>query len=221
MPAVQLGAFVISTDTPLVAVPQRRAAWPMWRCRRRRGGRWLARRRRLGLALGLAFLAKYAALYAVVGVALHLALSRDARRAWTPAAARWSRSGLFAALAAPNVVWNAANGYAAVGNVASEAAWGARKGGLVRGRELPGQPVRRLRAGPVRGADRRRRLARLAPAADPRGRAAAGLGAAGAGDRAGPGPHRRGKRQLGGRRLSRRPRSWWPPGCCAGAGRGC
>jgi 4-amino-4-deoxy-L-arabinose transferase-like glycosyltransferase len=131
MPAVQLGAFVISTDTPLVAALS--AALFAYVVLQRAEGRarGLAAAG-LGLALGLAFLAKYAALYAVAGITLHLAVSREARRAWTPLAALLA-AGCFVGLAAPNVAWNAANGYAAVGHVASEAAWGARGGGVVEG----------------------------------------------------------------------------------------
>ena len=128
-PAVQLGAFVISTDTPLVAALSA-ALFAYVALQTAQGrARWIAAGG-LGLALGLAFLAKYAALYALAGVALHLAVSRDARRAWTPGLALVA-TGLFVALAAPNVIWNVAHGYAAMGNVASEAAWGARKGGVV------------------------------------------------------------------------------------------
>jgi hypothetical protein len=130
-PAVQLGAFVVSTDTPLICALS--AALFAYVALQRAEGRrrWLAAAG-FGLALGLAFLAKYAALYAVAGVALHVALSREARRAWTLAAAILAVA-IFAALAAPNVLWNLDNGFAAAGHVASEAAWGARAGGPVQG----------------------------------------------------------------------------------------
>jgi len=36
------------------------------------------------MGLGLAFLSKYAAVYGLIGIALHLILSEDARRAWSP-----------------------------------------------------------------------------------------------------------------------------------------
>ncbi|HEX3920325.1 MAG TPA: glycosyltransferase family 39 protein [Caulobacteraceae bacterium] len=127
MPAVQLGAFVVSTDTPLVACLA--AALMAYAFLQTAEGRAkLTAAAGFGFAMGLAFLAKYAALYALGGVALHLLVSRDARRAWTPAAALIATA-LFVALAAPNVVWNLSNGFAAVHHVASEAAWGARKGG--------------------------------------------------------------------------------------------
>ncbi len=128
MPAVQLGAFVMSTDTPLVAC----LAGALWAyvalqtAERRRSlpAAWL------GLALGFAFLDKYAALYAVIGIAAHLLLSPAARKAWTwPAAV--AAVGAFALLAGPNLVWNAVHRFAAFGHLQQEAAWGARKGGIL------------------------------------------------------------------------------------------
>jgi 4-amino-4-deoxy-L-arabinose transferase-like glycosyltransferase len=127
MPAVQLGAFVVSTDTPLVAcVAAALMAYVFLQTAQGRAK--LTAAAGFGLALGLAFLAKYAALYALGGVALHLLVSGEARRAWTPTAALVA-AGCFVSLAAPNLVWNLSNGFVAVGHVASEAAWGARKGG--------------------------------------------------------------------------------------------
>jgi hypothetical protein len=84
----------------------------------------------LGVALGFAFLAKYAALYAVIGIVGHLALSRDARRAWTWQAIVAAVIG-FAVLAAPNLIWNAAHRFASFGHLKQEAAWGARHGGVM------------------------------------------------------------------------------------------
>jgi hypothetical protein len=127
MPAVQIGAFVVSTDTPLVAcLAAALLAYVALQSATGRGR--LAAAAALGLTLGLAFLAKYAAFYAVGGIALHLMVSRDARRAWRPGAATLAVL-VFALMAAPNVIWNVHNGYAAVGKIASEASWGARSGG--------------------------------------------------------------------------------------------
>jgi 4-amino-4-deoxy-L-arabinose transferase-like glycosyltransferase len=127
MPAVQLGSFVVSTDTPLVACLSA-AMFAYVALQTATGREKLIAAAGFGFALGLAFLAKYAALYAIGGVALHLIVSRDARRVWTWPAALLAMA-LFLALAVPNVVWNAVNGYAAVGHLASEAAWGGRQGG--------------------------------------------------------------------------------------------
>ena len=103
MPAVQLGAFVMSTDTPLVAC----LAGALWAYAAMQSGletntrtpRWRAALG-LGIALGLAFLAKYAALYAVIGIAAHLSLSPAARKAWTWPAIL-AAVGAFALLAGP------------------------------------------------------------------------------------------------------------------------
>jgi 4-amino-4-deoxy-L-arabinose transferase-like glycosyltransferase len=131
MPAVQLGSFVVSTDTPLVACLSA-ALFAYVALQTAEGrGRWLAAGG-LGLALGLAFLAKYAALYSVLGIALHLAISRDARKAWTPAVIALA-AGVFALSVAPNLIWNASHGLASFSHLAKEAAWGARRGGLLAG----------------------------------------------------------------------------------------
>lgn len=117
MPAVQLSSGIASTDAPLlfflaiallayVDLPAAK--------------RPLATAAALGAALGLAFLSKYAALYALAGIALHLLLDAEARRAWSV------RTILAAALAllvvaSPNLLWNAANGFATVEHTAANA----------------------------------------------------------------------------------------------------
>ena len=109
MPGVQLSALVAATDAPLlfflsltilayVALlegPKRRVLVAAG----------------LGAALGLAFLSKYAAVYFLIGLALHLAVSKSARQAWTLPAAL-AAVAAFAAILAPNVVWNATHGFA-------------------------------------------------------------------------------------------------------------
>jgi 4-amino-4-deoxy-L-arabinose transferase-like glycosyltransferase len=122
MPAVQLSGLVVATDAPLLfflgltilGYASLQSAT---------GVRRLALAVGFGAALGLAFLSKYAAFYAVAGVALHLALSREARRAWSwPSAALAALT--FAAVLAPNLVWNAQHGFATLRHTASNAAWG-------------------------------------------------------------------------------------------------
>jgi len=133
MPAVQLGSFVMTTDTPLVAC----LAGALWayaamqtgEVQTGEGKHWRAAAG-LGIALGFAFLAKYAALYAVIGIVAHLALSREARRAWTWQAIVAAVVG-FTVLAAPNLVWNAVHRFASFGHLKQEAAWGARHGGVL------------------------------------------------------------------------------------------
>jgi 4-amino-4-deoxy-L-arabinose transferase-like glycosyltransferase len=124
-PAIQLSAAVMATDAPLLfflgltllayvgllqAAPERR----------------LLHAAGLGAALGLAFLSKYAAVYALIGLALHALTAREARRAWS-----WATGGLalaaFLAVLAPNLVWNAQHGFATVQHTAANAAWGGRK----------------------------------------------------------------------------------------------
>jgi len=122
MPAVQLSGLVVATDAPLLffmglailAYAHLQAAL---------GGRRLALAAGFGAALGLAFLSKYAALYLLIGVILHLALSREARRAWSAPAAALAVV-VFALVLAPNLVWNAQHGFATLQHTASNAAWG-------------------------------------------------------------------------------------------------
>lgn len=124
MPAVQLSAFVVATDAPLlfftglalVAYAALQSA---------AGPRRFGLAAGFGAALGLAFLSKYAALYVLIGLALHLALSREARRAWSPAAALAALV-VFAGVVAPNLVWNASHGFATLHHTAANAAWGQR-----------------------------------------------------------------------------------------------
>lgn len=121
MPAVQISSLVVATDAPLLfflglsilAYAHLQSAV---------SGRRLALAAGLGAALGLAFLSKYAAVYAVIGIALHLSLSREARRAWSPAAAALTIA-VFALFLAPNVIWNATHGFATLHHTAANAAW--------------------------------------------------------------------------------------------------
>ncbi len=124
MPGVQLSAMVAATDAPLMfflsLAVLAYATLPSVA-----GGRKLAVAAGLGAALGLAFLSKYAAAYLLLGIGLHLALSRTARAAWTlPAAVTAILAG--GATVAPNLAWNAAHGFATVQHTAANAAWGGR-----------------------------------------------------------------------------------------------
>lgn len=121
MPGVQLSALVAATDAPLlfflglsilayVSLPSVQ------------GARRTLLAAGLGAALGLAFLSKYAAIYFVVGAALHLLLSPLARRTWTRPAAAAAIAAL-AAVLAPNLAWNATHGFATFQHTAANAAW--------------------------------------------------------------------------------------------------
>jgi 4-amino-4-deoxy-L-arabinose transferase-like glycosyltransferase len=127
-PAVQLGGFVISTDTPLAACLAA-ALMAYAAMQSAQGAQRVTQAAILGAVLGLSFLAKYAALYGVIGVFLHLTVSRAARRLWS-AGAIWAAVAAFAAVAGPNIAWNAAHGWIAFDHVVREADWGGRKGGV-------------------------------------------------------------------------------------------
>jgi len=117
MPAVQVSALFISTDAPLM----------LFLCL----GLWAyaalldadADRARLkaaaalGAALGLALLSKQAAIYAVVGLALHAVIDRDARKAWGGWAWAVALGALLVAFA-PNLFWQAMNGFVTVAHTA-------------------------------------------------------------------------------------------------------
>ena len=122
MPAVQISAIVVATDAPLLfflglTILAYCALQPAL------GRRRLALAAGLGAALGLAFLSKYAAFYAVIGIGLHLALSREARRAWSLPAAALALAA-FAVVLAPNLAWNARHDFATLHHTAANAAWG-------------------------------------------------------------------------------------------------
>jgi 4-amino-4-deoxy-L-arabinose transferase-like glycosyltransferase len=120
MPGVQLSALVAATDAPLLFFLGLTllAYVALLKARRRRTLLAAA----LGAALGFAFLSKYAAAYFVVGLALHLALSRPARAVWSPGRATAALAAL-ALVLVPNLAWNAAHGFATFQHTAANAAW--------------------------------------------------------------------------------------------------
>ena len=121
MPGVQLSSVLITTDTPLLFF----LALMIWACvvlphASPRVRVWLAAG--MGAALGMAFLSKYAAIYALASLAAHLFLSREARRAWTPAMAVAFFAALFAVFA-PNMVWNYQHHFSTLEHTAANANW--------------------------------------------------------------------------------------------------
>lgn len=116
MPGVALSSVIMSTDA--VLLPMWSASLLcLWRLREKPGP-WTAIW--LGIALGGAMLAKYAALYLLVGAALSALLDKATRRALI------SPFGLIAALVAtivlgPNLAWNAAHDFATVSHTADNA----------------------------------------------------------------------------------------------------
>lgn len=119
-PGVQLSAGVVSTDAPLLAFLSL-ALWAYARFVTAANLRArLVAAAGLGLALGLATLAKYAALYFVLGLILHIVWSPAARRLWG-----WRElalvAGLLLACIAPNLAWNMANGFETIAHTAANA----------------------------------------------------------------------------------------------------
>ncbi|WP_421792889.1 ArnT family glycosyltransferase [Hyphobacterium sp.] len=119
MPGVGIGAMVISTDSLLLPL-WAGALYCLIRLRDGEGG-WVSAAG-LGLFLGLAFLAKYAAIYFLIGTVLALVFDRPVRRALL------SFKGLLAAvlllsLWGPNLLWNASNDFATVQHTAANANW--------------------------------------------------------------------------------------------------
>jgi 4-amino-4-deoxy-L-arabinose transferase-like glycosyltransferase len=122
MPGVALSSFILATDAPLLCFL---ALALLAYVTVREGEHRLAPAAGLGAALGLAMLSKYAALYALIGIGLHLALSKDARRAWDLKTAAVALVA-FAAALAPNLVWNANHHFATVGHTAANANLGGK-----------------------------------------------------------------------------------------------
>ena len=117
MPAVQISALFIATDAPLMLF----LALALWAYVALLGDHAAGRRRwiaaALGAALGLAFLAKYAAIFLVLGGGLHALTDRQARRAWGGGA--WAVAGaVLLAVLGPNLAWLAAHHFATVAHTA-------------------------------------------------------------------------------------------------------
>jgi 4-amino-4-deoxy-L-arabinose transferase-like glycosyltransferase len=123
MPGVQLSSAVIATDAPLMAF----LALAVWAYAVLVTAPELAVRRRaaagLGAALGLAMLAKYAAVYVALGLVLHALVSREARRRWEPTTLLLT-AGLLVLFLAPNLGWNLQNGLSTLAHTADAADWG-------------------------------------------------------------------------------------------------
>jgi len=122
MPGIQLSALVAATDAPLLfflglAVLAYVALLQADDPRRR-----LPIAVGVGATLGMAFLSKYAAIYGVIGIAVHAIASPAAGRAWDVRSVAAAVVALVAVLA-PNLAWNAAHDFATFQHTASNAAW--------------------------------------------------------------------------------------------------
>lgn len=122
MPGVGLSSFILATDAPLLCFL---ALALLAYVEVQQGRKGLAAAAGLGAALGLAMLSKYAAIYAIIGIGLHLALAREARAAWTPRTAALAIVACLAVLS-PNLIWNANHGFATVGHTAANASLGGK-----------------------------------------------------------------------------------------------
>lgn len=118
MTGLWLSSTVISTDAlllPLWSV----ALWALWRLRTEPG---VTPAILLGVATGGAMLAKYAALYFLLGAGLAALIDPDTRRALLSANGAIALFVLLLTLA-PNLLWNAANDFATVGHTSDNANW--------------------------------------------------------------------------------------------------
>ncbi len=121
MPAVMLGATIISTDVPLLFFwcGALFALLKLSDAGAREQTRWAIA---LGAALGLGFLSKYAMFYFPIGWALAAIFSptmRQSLRLGTLFKVLLAAAIVFA----PNIIWNAQNGFQTVGHTADNADW--------------------------------------------------------------------------------------------------
>ncbi len=119
MPGVALSSGVISTDAPLLFFLAL-MLWAYVELPSAQGRRRIGLAVGMGMAIGLAMLSKYAAAYALGGLILHAAISKEARRNWTPATIAVFAAALLAVIA-PNIAWNAAHSFATVEHTAANA----------------------------------------------------------------------------------------------------
>jgi 4-amino-4-deoxy-L-arabinose transferase-like glycosyltransferase len=116
LPMVAVGSLLISTDTIMA---------PFFAAALLAHSRLVETRRPVfavlaGAAAGMAFLAKYAAVYFLLGVGIGALLIPALRIGW--------RNGLlllagFAVVAAPNLIWNGVNGFATLSHTADNVGW--------------------------------------------------------------------------------------------------
>ncbi|MGX6648779.1 ArnT family glycosyltransferase [Maricaulaceae bacterium MS644] len=118
MPGVWLSSQIISTDAVLMTGW---AASLYCLARLREGTSW-PHALGLGLAVGWAFLAKYAAIYLLVGAALSVLVDAPSRRALLSVQGA-AAGAVVVALLSGNLAWNAANDFATVSHTAANANW--------------------------------------------------------------------------------------------------
>lgn len=117
LPMVSFGSLMISTDT--VMVPFLALALLAWWRGLDIGGSYLWAGL-AGVALGIAFLAKYAAIYYLIGAGLAAGFLWQARPGWGPAL---TAAAAFLVTISPNILWNLANGLSTVEHTLDNADW--------------------------------------------------------------------------------------------------
>lgn len=116
LPFTTVGSLLISTDT--IMAPWYAAALYFWiRLAGDGRARWAGW---AGAAIGLAFLAKYAAIYFLLGAALAAVFVPAARVGWRNALVL---ALAFAAVAAPNVIWNLTHDLTTVSHTMDNVGW--------------------------------------------------------------------------------------------------
>ena len=123
LPVVIFGATIMSTDIPLLFF------WSLGLLAlvglaQARPGAALGWGAVLGLAIGFGFLSKYAMMYFPLGWGLALLVSPYARQTLKPGAILLALI-IAGVIFAPNLVWNAQNGFQTLSHTADNANWGA------------------------------------------------------------------------------------------------
>ncbi|TDK41364.1 ArnT family glycosyltransferase [Antarcticimicrobium luteum] len=121
LPVVAVGALLISTDSILLPF----FAGALWLYLTLARSPSAPRALALGLCLGLGMLAKYAAIYFVIGAGIGAALLPPARIAWRDAALA---ALAFLLVIAPNLVWNLQNDLTTLSHTADNVDWVRRPG---------------------------------------------------------------------------------------------
>lgn len=120
MPAVWLSSAVLSTDAFLLML----WAGGLWAFDRYLERQTVLRALALGLFVGMGFLAKYAMIYFVIGLVILAVVHRPSRAALGKPATLAAAAATLLCLA-PNLLWNAAHGFATISHTAANANWGA------------------------------------------------------------------------------------------------
>ena len=130
-PFATVGSLLISTDT--VMAPAFAGALYAWfRLAETRAAHFAVL---AGAAVGVAFLAKYAAIYFLLGAGLSAALVPSMRVGWRNALVL---AGVFVVVISPNILWNLTHGFVTLHHTVDNADWGDSDDPAIRshGREL-------------------------------------------------------------------------------------